>query len=308
MSNRQSRREQSKTRPARSTRAARPAPGKPQRSSGGGGSDLLSRPFLLIAGGLVVVLVVVLAVFIATSGGSKSSDMATLLEDAQANLPTDLINGTKIGRDDAPVKITAFEDFQCPFCLKFTAEQEGDIIEQFVKTGRVQLEYQHLPILKTESIRAALASQCAADQDKFWQYHDQLFLVQARAGQADPNNEKLNVGRFSDENLKKFAADLGLDTAKFNACFDSSEHLDLITEQQRTAGQFGITGTPGFLVNGQPLGAGTPSDIDAWRQLVEQVEGAIATATANASASPAASDTTTPAAAVDATPAATPTR
>jgi len=303
MSNRQSRREQSKTRPARSSRAARVTPTKPQRSSGGGGSDFLFRPFTLIAGALVVVLVVVLGVFIAVGSDSESEDWATLLKDAQANLPVELIDGAKIGRDDAPVKVVAFEDFQCPFCLQFTAEQEGEIIEQFVKTGRMQLEYQHLPILGPESVKAALASQCAADQDKFWQYHDQLFLVQAEADQF--GNEKKNIGRFSDENLKKFAADLGLDTAEFNTCFDSSEHLDLVTQQQRTAGQFGITGTPGFLVNGQPLGAGTPSNIDAWRQLVEQVEGAIATATANANASPAATDTASPAATDTATPAAT---
>lgn len=299
MSNRQSRREQSKTRPARSTRATRVTPGKPQRSSGGGGSDLLSRPFLLIAGALVVVLVVVLGVFIATSGGSDSEDLVGLLEDASANLPTDMVDGAKIGSDDAPVKITAFEDFQCPFCLQFTAEQEGEIIEQFVKTGRVQFDYQHLPILGAESVKAALASQCAADQNKFWQYHNRVFLEQARNDQV--GDEKLNVGRLSDENLKKFAGEVGLDTAEFNTCFDSSEHLELITEQQRVARQFGITGTPGFLVNGQPLGAGTPSDVDAWRQLVENVEGALATATANASASPAASPQ------ASASPAATPT-
>ncbi|NJD64975.1 MAG: hypothetical protein FIB00_06995 [Chloroflexi bacterium] len=306
MSNRQSRREQSKTRPARSTRAARVTPAKPQRGGGGGGgSDLLSRPFLLIAGALVVVLVVVLGVFIATSGGSSSDDFVKSLEQASTNLPTDMVDGAKLGSDDAPVKITAFEDFQCPFCLQFTAEQEGEVIEQFVKTGRVQFDYQHLPILGAESVKAALASQCAADQNKFWQYHNRLFLEQAKNDQY--GTEKNNDGRFSDDNLKKFAADLGLDTAAFNTCFDSSEHLDLITEQGRIAKQFGITGTPGFLVNGQPLGAGTPSDIDAWRQLVEQVEGAIATATANASASPAATGTASPAATVDATPAATPT-
>ncbi len=249
----------------------------------------MSRPFLLIAGALVVVLAVVLGIFIAMGGGNDSKELVTRLEEASTKLPLDMASGAKIGRDDAPVKITAFEDFQCPFCLKFTAEQEGEIIEQFVKTGRVQLEYQHYPILGTESVRAALASQCAADQDKFWQYHNRLFLEQAKADQV--GNEKLNVGRFSDDKLKQYASELGLDTASFNACFDGNEHLDLITNQQRTAQQFGITGTPGFLVNGQPLGAGTPSDIDAWRQLVENVEKAVATATANAS--PAATGTTT---------------
>lgn len=258
---------------------------------------------MLIAGALVVVLVVVLGIFIFMGSDSESDEYVTLLEEASSNIPRDLVDGAKIGSDDAPVKITAFEDFQCPFCLRFTAEQEGEIIEQFVKTGRVQFEYQHLPILGNESVRAAVASQCAADQNLFWEYHNRLFLEQAKNDQI--GNEKLNVGRYSDENLKKFASDLGLDTGEFNACFDTNEPLDLVTEQQRVARQFGITGTPGFLVNGQPLGAGTPSDIDAWRQLVENVEGAIATATANANATPGATDTATPEA--TGTAAATPT-
>ncbi|MBK6319210.1 MAG: thioredoxin domain-containing protein [Dehalococcoidia bacterium] len=154
----------------------------------------------------------------------------------------DLIGGTKIGKDEAPVKIVSYEDFQCPFCLQYTAEQESQIVAELVKSGKVQIEYRHLPILKNESVRAATASQCAADQEKFWQYHHKLFIVQAEAGQA--TSEKLNVGRFSDDNLKKYASELGLDTAKFNTCFDSNEHLELVTNQQREANQFSITGRP----------------------------------------------------------------
>jgi hypothetical protein len=65
-----------------------------------------------------------------------------------------------------------------------------------------------------------------------------------------------------------------------------------VTNDQREANQFGITGTPGFLVNGQPLGQGTPVGIENWKNLVEQVKGAIATATSNANATPASTTTT----------------
>lgn len=305
MSNRQARREQSKQRST--ARTQRPQAAKSPRPSGGGGggSNLLSQPFMLIAGALIVVLAVLLGIFMVMGSDDGSDELVALLEKSEANLPVDMVNGNKLGSDDAPVKITMYEDFQCPFCLKFTAEQEGEIIEQFVKTGRVQLEYQHFPILGTESVKAALASQCAADQGKFWQYHNRLFVEQAKAGQVE--DEKLNVGRYTDDKLKSFASELGLDSAKFNACLDSGEHLDAVTDQQRVARQFGITGTPGFIVNGQPLGAGTPSDIDAWRQLVENVENALATATAEASASPSASATaeTTPSPAASPTAAAT---
>lgn len=293
MSNRQARREQART--TRSTRPTRPAPGgsrRPTSSSGGGGNGIFSPGFMLVLAGFLVVAVLVGVLAVVFGGGDDGDeDLVAALEESTANLPLDLANGTKLGRDDAPVKITAFEDFQCPFCLQYTAEQEGEIVEQLVKTGDVQLEFRHLPILGAESARAATASQCAADQNKFWQYHHKLFLTQAEAGQTE--NEQLNEGRFSDDKLKQFATDVGLDRAQFDQCFDSNKYLDKVTEDQRTASQFGITGTPGFLVNGQPLGSGTPVDIDAWKQLVTNVKNAQATATANASASPSA---TTPAA------------
>jgi len=253
---------------------------------------------------MVVAAVAVVALVIAFGGDDDGgTDLEAAMQQSIADLPADLAKGTKLGRDDAPVKIVAFEDFQCPFCLLYTAEQEPAVVAELVKNGKVQLEYRHLPILGNESVNAAVASQCAADQDKFWQYHHRLFLIQAQEGQAEPNNERTNVGRFSDDKLKQIAGELGLDRSKFDQCYDTREHLDLVTDQQREANSFGITGTPGFLVNGQPLGTGTPQGIEAWRELVAKVEGALATATAQANATPSATGTTSPAA--TASPAAT---
>lgn len=304
MSNRQARRDQARQRTNRPTPGTRAAAGSRRTTSGGGGggNGIMSGPFLLIVGAVVVALAAILAIVILTGGGDdESSEIASNLEEMTANLPTDLINGNKLGRDDAPVKITAFEDFQCPFCLRYTGEQEGQLVEEFVKTGRMQLEFKHLPILGLESVDAAMASQCAADQDMFWQYHHKLFLEQAEAGQA--NVERLNVGRFSKDNLKKFAGELGLDQTQFDQCLDSGANLDKLTADQSEASSFGIRGTPGFLVNGQPLGTGTPNDISAWRELVENVEEQLAgggsptpdpSASASPDASPEATATPTP--------------
>ncbi len=269
MSNRQARREQSRTTaksrqqrsPIRSS--SRGPGGKPPS---GGSPDWLSRPFLL---GLAAVIIAlgVLAAIVVTAGGGASGAVKQL-EDMNNNLPLDMAKGASLGRDDAPLKLTEYEDFQCPFCLKYTALQEGALIEEYVKTGKLQIIYNHLPLLGVESFSAALASQCAADQNKFWQYHDELFLIQARAGQME--DEKKNVGRFSDAKLKDVASQLGLDRAKFDSCYDGKDHLDLINNQQRTAKSFGITGTPGFLLNGSPLGSGAPSTVDDWRKVLDQ--------------------------------------
>lgn len=293
MSNRQARREQQRTnRPTRPTgnRPSRPGATPPKRS--GGGPDLLSRPFLLVVSAVVVLLAVVLGIYMVNSGGGSDSELVTKLQQAKADLPTDMISGTSIGKDSAPFKLVTFEDFQCPFCLKYTAEQEGELINKYVKSGQLQITYKHLPILGAESVAAAKASQCAADQGQFWQMHNKLFTVEAEAGQL--TTEKKNVGRFSDANLKKYAGDLGLDQAKFDSCLNSGANDQLLADQNREAKQYGFSGTPSFLVNGQPLGSGTPSDINGWQQIFDAVSKA---QTAAASASPSASATaaTTPA-------------
>lgn len=269
MSNRQARREQQRTnRPTRPTgnRPARPGATPPKRS--GGGPDLLSRPFLLVVSAVVVLLAVVLGVYMVNSGGGSDSELVTKLQQAKSDLPTDLINGASIGKDSAPYKLVTFEDFQCPFCLKYTAEQEGELINKYVKSGQLQITYKHLPILGAESVAAAKASQCAADQGQFWQYHNTLFAIEAEAGQFGA--EKLNVGRFSDTNLKAYANQLGLDATAFAACLDSGKYDELLVAQSREAKELGVSGVPAFTLNGQSLGSGIPADPSAWTQLFDR--------------------------------------
>ena len=288
MSNRQARREQ--TRQSRPVRTNRPAPGKQPVKKGGDGPDWLSRPFLLAISAVIVVLAIILSFFFA-KGSSGDAAFVTKLEQAQKALPKDLQNGTKLGKDDAPVKLVSYEDFQCPFCLQYTANQEGELIEKYVKTGEVQLEFRNLTILGQESVRAAIAGQCAADQNKFWEYQNKLFRVQAEAGQFKA--EKKDVGRFTDSNLKGYAQGLGLQKDTFDKCLDS-QHLDLVQQQLLDAKALGITSTPGFVVNGSPLGSGAPATIEGWKQIFDQVKtagSATPSATASASASPAGSAT-----------------
>ena len=303
MSNRQARREQMRTtrqqrdqqRPARSS-----SPG-PRRGGGGGGvARMFSQPFLLIVAALIIVLAGVLTWLVA-SGGTDTGGAPEKLAAARQNFPYDLAKGTKVGKDDAPLKLVQYEDFQCPFCLKYTSEQEPTLVEEYVKTGKVQIEYKHLPNLGAESVRAGRASECAADQGKFWQYHDKLFQVQADAGQL--KKEKVNAGRFSDDKLRQFAKELGLEENKFNTCFISEDSLKLVQDDQREAQSFGINGTPGFTINGRAMGSGAPAKLEDWRKLLDdQIKAATASPTPSATASASPASTAT-AAATPATPA-----
>ncbi len=92
-----------------------------------------------------------------------------------------------------------------------------------------------------ESTWAAEAAECANQQGKFWEYHDRLF------------NEWRgeNVGTFVKANLKKFAADLKLDTATFNQCIDGDMTMSVVKGDTTEAQRSGINGTPAFLINGR---------------------------------------------------------
>lgn len=115
--------------------------------------------------------------------------------------------------------------------------------KQYIQTGKVRFGYLHFTILGPESVLAAQASECAADQGQFWEYHDSLFENQAGK----------NKGGFSKDNLKGFASEIGLDTIAFNQCLDSDPYLSIIQEQTGYASSLGFQGTPAFLINGKPL-------------------------------------------------------
>ena len=184
---------------------------------------------------------------------------------AALSYPQDLANGDSIGKAEAPVTLTLYEDFQCPFCLQFTLAYEEMLIDDYVKTGKVLLEFRHFAILGPESQAAAMAAICAADQEKFWPFHHRLFLEQARQGQL--TNEVLNQGRFSDEALAGFAAESGVDAAAYTTCIADPTTLSRLQADSREARQLGLRGTPGVVVDGQAVGI--PADETSFRRLLD---------------------------------------
>jgi protein-disulfide isomerase len=126
-----------------------------------------------------------------------------------------------------------------------------------VGEGLVRFGYLHMAFLGPESQWAAEASECAADQDAFWDYHDLLYDRQAGE----------NRGAFNKDNLKQFAAELELDTQVFNECLDSGKYASLVQTETALAQSLGVRGTPAFLVNGQPLVGAQPFEV--FQQVIE---------------------------------------
>ncbi len=115
-----------------------------------------------------------------------------------------------------------------------------------------------MAFLGPESQWAAEASECAADQDAFWEYHDLLFNSQ--------NGE--NQGAFNKDKLKEFAAGLELDTDAFNECLDSGTHTQAIQDSTQIANSIGVRSTPAFLINGTPMLGAQP--FEAFQQVIDQ--------------------------------------
>ncbi len=152
-----------------------------------------------------------------------------------------------LGSASAPVTIVEFSDFQCPFC-----QRVAPTLKQVQKTygDRVRIVWKDFPLtqIHPEAFKAGEAAHCAAEQGKFWEYHDRLFANQ-QALQAD--------------SLKKHAADLGLDAAKFNACVDSAKYGDRVREGVAQGSRLGVNSTPTLYINGRMLSGAQPYEIIA---------------------------------------------
>ncbi len=192
---------------------------------------------LVIGGALLVALALVIP-------GVNSTPQVTGVVTPTAVLRQD-VDGLTIGDPNAPVRIDVFEDFQCPACKRFTEEVESRVLTELVESGQAYYVFHNYAFLDRssatkESQQSALASLCANEQGKFWEYHDTLF--------ANWNGE--NQGAFRDSRLVDFATALGLDSGAFEACMNEGRYVDEVQASFKLGNEMGVQGTPSVFVNG----------------------------------------------------------
>jgi protein-disulfide isomerase len=170
------------------------------------------------------------------------------------------VNGTSVGQPDAPVRVDVWEDFQCPACAEYSKTIEARIIADYVESGQVLYTYHFFPFLDGadypdagasrlhyissatgpgESDQSSNAAMCAAEQGRFWDYHDILYQ--------NWNGE--NRGAFADARLILFAEDIGLDMDAFQQCFRENRYEAVIQADFEAGLQRAIPGTPTVFVN-----------------------------------------------------------
>jgi len=140
-----------------------------------------------------------------------------------------------MGRDDAPVTMVEFTDYQCPFCRSFETASFAQLKKEYIDTGKVRFVSRDLPLVfHPNAPSAAMAARCAGDQHKFWEMRDAMMLDTAT-----------DLGPAS---ILKYGEKTNLNMTAFNTCLSDKKYTEAIKKDAADAGTLGISGTPSFVI------------------------------------------------------------
>ncbi len=155
------------------------------------------------------------------------------------------------GSASAPIMLVEFSDFQCPYCRQVQPTLR-DLLAKY--TGRLSLAYRDMPLqqIHPQAQLAAEASRCALEQGKFWEYHDLLF-----------NSPKLDR-----DTLLELSRTLKLNDKQFESCLASGKFRAGVQHDLQEGMRAGVSGTPGFFINGIPLSGAQP--LESFTRVIEE--------------------------------------
>lgn len=195
-------------------------------------------------------------------GGDTMSRDITVVHRKKENDPF------AVGAVDAPVVISEFSDFECPFCSRHANVTEPDILKKYVEKGLVRIEWNDYPVNGPAAIEAAKAGRAAAAQGKFQEFKHELY---AASKDIDGHPE------FGIEDFMKFAKKAGVaDLDKFRQQATDDTYTEVVETATSYASQIGITGTPAFVVGDQFVGGAQPPE--AFEQIIQEQLGKAANA------------------------------
>ncbi len=203
---------------------------------------------LLLAAAVGAAAVVVVVLIVVGSGGGKDAATTTTTtapaqsattSDSAATVPQ---HGDTLGKPDAPVTITVFEDPQCPFCRQWNVETLPTVVDRYVKTGRVKLVYRGIEIIGPNSVDGLRAIYAARGQNKLWQMVDGLY---ARQGEE-------NSGWITPAVITAAARAGGANPKAILAAANSPAVTTALKQAASEATADGVAGTPTFVIQRPP--------------------------------------------------------
>lgn len=229
---------------------------------------------LLIGGAVVVALVVAVVVGLRLEGGDpggRSPDTASVVDhvDAeqrewgQALARRSADDPMALGSADAPVVLVAYSDFACPYCATWAQETQPELVERYVDSGDLRIEWREFPYLGELSQKLSVGAVAAGEQDAFWEYQEAVFDRQAELKSAsDPSGA-----------LDEIVEELGLDSERFQEDLVAQRSGIAVGHDFVEGQQIGVSATPAFVINGDPVMGAQPLDV-----FVRSVDTALAAA------------------------------
>ncbi len=159
------------------------------------------------------------------------------------------------GKENAPVTIVEFTDYQCPFCERYAQQTYPQIKKEYIDTGKVRYILRNLPLpFHKYSEEAAIAAYCAGKEGKYWEMHDKLF----------ENQKEWETAKDAVSLFAKYGDQLGID---IRACQKDDKVAEAVGKDLDLAKKIGANGTPTFFINGKMLVGAQP--YSAFKSLID---------------------------------------
>lgn len=238
-------------------RASAPPTDRRPASTRRGGS-----PVLWITAVVGVVAVVLIGALVVLQGAAPAKTGAALSAPAS---PTSvaLADGRSLGKADAPVTLDVWSDFQCPACGQFAETVAPALVRDYVTPGTLRIVYHDAAFQGAraggsydESVEAGAGARCAADQGRYWPFHDWLFA----------NQSGENKGAYADARLRAIAVAAGLDVTAWDACRATGKEQAAVRAETAQGVAKGLNATPTMYLNGQTI-VGLHSAADLGQQI-----------------------------------------
>lgn len=187
----------------------------------------------------VIITIVALSYMLYSHQNQVTQSSTTPNQDAKVTTQSLIQNGSPIlGNPDASITIVEWGDYQCTYCHAFYETSKDLLIKEYVDTGKANFVFRDFPLNGPDSVLAAEASYCANDQNKYWDYHDELY--KNWAGE--------RTGWVNRKSLDQFANTVGIDTTQFDKCLGDKKYEQRVLDNQKFGEGIGINATPSFLI------------------------------------------------------------
>ncbi len=210
--------------------------------------------FLLLVASFLIGVLITKVSYLEGNGGTAAVQPTDDTGPVEITGPVDVSEGhlPVLGNKNAKVTIIEFSDFQCPFCKTLFDESLAQIKKDYVDTGKAKFAYRHYPLtsIHPNAQKTAEATECANEQGKFWEYHDQLFTYQA--------DWETLTGEALDAKLSEYAVAVGIDGTQLLECVTSNKFADKVEEDISAGNEVGVDGTPATFINGIRISGAVP--------------------------------------------------